>query len=157
MEALHIGQAFTSACFWRYQGITVRLKLLLWFYIKIRLKFETTCQDLQAGESTVKCHSQGNKRMTQIGFEPRSSRLQLQRSKPLNYTAELNLQGFSGPAMMYRLEKIVHPKRQKDELKVAKIKIYTFFCNILYHKGPSLFSLLIWFGILTCHTCSITT
>ena len=38
--------------------------------------------------------------MAQIGFEPTSGRLQSQRSKPINYTAELNLQGFSGPAMM---------------------------------------------------------
>ena len=32
-------------------------------YIKIRLKFEMACHDRQAGESTVKCFSQGNNRM----------------------------------------------------------------------------------------------
>ena len=53
--------------------------------------------------------------------------------------------------MMYGLEKIVHPKRQKEELKIAKIKIYKFFRKILYRDRPSLFSLLIRFGNLTCH------
>ena len=89
--------------------------------------------------------------MARIGFELRSGRLQLQRSKPINYTAELNLQGFSGPVMMYEFEKIVHPKRQKEELKIAKIKIYMFFCKILYRNRPSLLSLLIRFGYLTCN------
>ena len=48
--------------------------------------------------------------------------------------------------MMYGLEKIVHPKRQKEELNIAKIKIYKFFRKILYRDRPSLFSLLIRFG-----------
>ena len=39
--------------------------------------------------------------MARIGFEPKSSRLQSQRSKSINYTGELNLQGFSGRAMLY--------------------------------------------------------
>ena len=92
--------------------------------MKTILKFETVCQDLQAGESAPKCLSQGNKRMARIDFEPRASRLQSQRSKPFNYTAEFNLQGFRGPAMMYVwIGKIVHPERQKKGLKIAKVKI----------------------------------
>ena len=53
--------------------------------------------------------------------------------------------------MMYGLEKIVHPKRRKEELKIAKIKIYKFFRKIQHRDRPSLFSLLIRFGNLTCH------
>ena len=63
-------------------------------YIKIRLKFETACQDRQAGESAVKCLSQGNNRMAQIGFKPRSSQLQSKRSKPLNLHCRIKFTRF---------------------------------------------------------------
>ena len=39
--------------------------------IEILLQFRTACQDHQAGESAVKCLSQGHNRMAQVGFEPR--------------------------------------------------------------------------------------
>ena len=37
--------------------------------------FRTACQDHQAGESAVKCLSQGHNRMAQVGFEPRPAKL----------------------------------------------------------------------------------
>ena len=35
------------------------------------IQFRTACQDSQAGESVVKCLSQGHKRMARVEFEPR--------------------------------------------------------------------------------------
>ena len=43
-------------------------------------KIKTTCRDHQAGESAVKCLSQGHNRMVQVGFEPRPCRSQSRRS-----------------------------------------------------------------------------
>ena len=34
-------------------------------------EIKTVCQDRQAGESAVKCLSQGHNRMVCVGFEPR--------------------------------------------------------------------------------------
>ena len=47
------------------------IKFLFWFFsfIEIGLKFRTTCEDHQVGESAVKCLSQGHSRMAQVGFK----------------------------------------------------------------------------------------
>ena len=34
------------------------------------MKFRNACQDRQAGESAVKCLSQGHNRIVRVGFQP---------------------------------------------------------------------------------------
>ena len=63
----------TSICLRRCQDIAVCLKFfsLFFSFIEIGIKFRTAYQDHQAGESVVKCLSQGHNRIALVGFEPR--------------------------------------------------------------------------------------
>ena len=46
----------------------VEVFICFFSFIEICLKFKTTCQDHQAGESTVKCLSQKHNRVARVGF-----------------------------------------------------------------------------------------
>ena len=47
------------------------------------MKFKIACQDHQAGESAVKCLSQGYNRMARVGFEPRPTLIRINASSIL--------------------------------------------------------------------------
>ena len=45
------------------------LEIFYFSFTEIWLKFRTSCQDRQAGESAVKCLSFGHSKMARVGFE----------------------------------------------------------------------------------------
>ena len=55
----------------RASNYPAQLQDRFYTFIEMLLKFRTACQDHQAGESVVKCLSQGHNRMERVGFEPR--------------------------------------------------------------------------------------
>ena len=80
-EALIHRASNYKTCFQRCQDIAICLKFNKNMTLNRNLiKFRIACQDYQAGESAVKCRSQGHNRMVQVEFEPRPCRSQSRRS-----------------------------------------------------------------------------
>ena len=87
----------------------------------MRLKCRTACQDHQAEESAVKCLSQAHSRMARVGFEPRPSRSQSQRSN--HSTTLLTIIAATSNKILIFILHIF------DKRGIIKLKIYLHFLS----------------------------